>query len=195
MALHMDPTPHDVTLLIHQAGQGDQAASASLMTLVYKQLRNLAASYYRQQQPGHTLQPTALVHEAFLRLLDQPPDAFADRAHFFAVAATAMRQILCDYARRKKTAKRGGEMERVALDQAELISKESDIDLEALDAALTELREMDERKHRVVELRFFGGLTVDEIVGVMDVSRSTVESDWRAARAWLSMRLSSGNPQ
>lgn len=160
------------------------------MPLVYAELRGLAGSFFRKQQPNQTLQPTALVHEAFLRLVDQSNIQWSSRAHFMAVASLAMRQILADHARRRGAAKRGGDWGRLSLDQAVAPSNAAEVDLERLDAALTRLEALDERRHRVVLLRFFGGLTVEDAAAVMNVSVSTVEGDWRAARAWLSMELS-----
>jgi RNA polymerase sigma-70 factor (ECF subfamily) len=180
----------DATQVLAELGRGDQAAAERLLPLVYGELRALAGSYFRQQRPDHTLQPTALVHEAFVRLIDLTGAAWKDRAHFFAVAAMAMRQILTDHARRQRAAKRGGDWERISLDQAIVPPEGGDIDIVALDDVLTRLAELDARKHRIVELRFFGGLSVEEVAGVLEVSKTTVESEWRAARAWLSLELS-----
>jgi RNA polymerase sigma factor (TIGR02999 family) len=179
----------DITLLLADAGRGDQGASARLMEIVYVELRALAGSYAKGQRLGHTLQPTALVHEAFVKLVESDGQGFEDRTHFFAVAATAMRQILTDHARARAADKRGGDWARVTLDEGALAAESRELDLIALDDALTELEEHDARKHRVVELRFFGGLTAEETARVLKVSLTTVESDWRAARAWLQMKL------
>jgi RNA polymerase sigma-70 factor, ECF subfamily len=160
---------------------------------VYAELRALAGSYFRHQRSDHTLQPTALVHEAFVRLIDQSNAQWNDRAHFFAVAATAMRQILTDHARRHNADKRGGDWQKVSLDAAAAAPNSSDqgeIDIVALDEALTRLQSLDARKHRIVELRFFGGLSVDDVAKLLSVSKTTVEGDWRSARAWLSAELS-----
>ncbi len=162
------------------------------MPLVYGELRALAGSYFDRQNPNQTLQPTALVHEAFLRMVDQTAVQWRDRAHFFAVAATAMRQILTDHARRRRSQKRGGGWDRITLDAAVTPPAEAEIDLDALDAALTKLETLDERKHRVVTLRFFGGLTVEDVALVTGMSRSTAENEWRGAKAWLSRELSRG---
>lgn len=178
-----------MTLLIESANRGDAGASARLMEIVYAELRGLAGAYARDQRAGHTLQPTALVHEAFVKLVESDGKGFVDRAHFFAVAATAMRQVLMDHARAKRALKRGGERERVTLDEGLLAGEQRDLDLLALDDALSELERHDARKHRVVELRFFGGLTAEETARVLGVGLTTVESDWRAARAWLHVRL------
>jgi RNA polymerase sigma factor (TIGR02999 family) len=185
----MEPSKHDVTLLLADVGRGDPAAAARLMELVYAELRALAGDYARRQRADHTLQPTALVHEAFLKLVDADEAAWNDRAHFFAVAATAMRQILTDHARAKRAQKRGGEWDKVTLSDVSTAGAKNAIDLIALDDALTELAAFDERKHRIVEMRFFGGLTVEEVARVVGVSTTTVESEWRAARAWLGVRL------
>ncbi|MBL8863789.1 MAG: sigma-70 family RNA polymerase sigma factor [Planctomycetes bacterium] len=181
--------PSEVTRLLDAIGRGEDGASARLLELVYGELRALAGAYGRGQRPGHTLQPTALVHEAFVKLVEADAREFTDRAHFLAVAATAMRHILSDHARARRADKRGGGLERVTLVEGALAGEARDLDLVALDDALQELSELDARKHRVVELRFFGGLTAEEAARVLDVSLSTVESDWRAARAWLHVRL------
>jgi len=185
----------DVTILLNAAGTGDQQAAGQLVELVYSELRALAGSYSRGQNPGHTLTPTAIVHEAFVKLVDQSNHKWNDRAHFFAVAATAMRQILVDHARRARAAKRGGngdEWQRISLGGVGS-SAEDQVDLVALDDALTKLASLDQRKHRVVELRFFGGLEMEDIARLLEVSLSTVEADWRGARAWLSRELSAAS--
>jgi len=184
-------TSHEVTLLLARAGQGDADATARLLEIAYEELRGLAGAYARGQRAGHTLQPTALVNEAFLKLVHGEPPAWNDRAHFIAVAATAMRQVLTDHARARQAAKRGGEWEKVSLSGLRIEDGGDEIDLIALDDALEKLRAFDERKHRVVELRFFGGLTVEEVARVLELSTTTVESEWRAARAWLAVRLGS----
>lgn len=186
----MTGSANEPTQLLQAFGRGDPQAAEKLLPLVYEELRSLAAGFFRRERPDHTLEPTALVHEAFMRLVDQTAIAWKDRTHFFAVAATAMRHILTDHARRRNAAKRGGDWERITLDAAVTPPTESSIDVVALDTALTKLAALDERKHRIVELRFFGGLTVDEVARVLDVSRTTVESDWRGAKAWLSLELS-----
>lgn len=182
-------SPHEITLLLADVRTGDEAASARLMEIVYAELRALAGSYAKGQRLGHTLQPTALVHEAFVKLVEGSGQEWSDRAHFFAVAATAMRQILTDHARAQRAQKRGGEWQKVTLDEGAFAGGQRDLDLVALDDVLHELAEYDARKHRVVELRFFGGLTAEETARVLGVSLTTVESDWRAARAWLQLRL------
>ncbi len=182
--------PPDATRVLRELEAGDATAAERLLPLVYGELRALAGSYFRSQRDSHTLQPTALVHEAFLRLIQQPAGQWQDRAHFFAVAATAMRQILTDYARRARSAKRGGEWGRVELSMVDAQSAtRAQSDIVALDEALTNLKEIDARKHRVVELRFFGGLSMDEIARVLELSKTTIENEWRAARAWLGHAL------
>lgn len=171
--------------MLHAAGAGDPAAAGALFPLVYDELRALAGSLFQQQPGNHTLQPTALVHDAYLRMVGQPAGAWKDRAHFLAVAAQAMRQILIDHARRKKAEKRGSGWDRVTLDEAMALDGERTIDLLALDEAMTRLAALDERKAKVVELRFFGGLTNEEVAEVLSVSRATVADDWTVARAWL----------
>ena len=186
------PQRGEATRVLSELGRGDASAAQRLLPLVYDELRALAGAHFRRQEADHTLQPTALVHEAFLRLVDQTSVEWNDRPHFFAVAATAMRQILIDHARRRRAAKRGGQMQRVTLDAAGTPPTESPIDLIALDDALAALAALDERKHQVVVMRFFGGLSVDEVANVLEVSKTTVESDWRSARAWLGVRLERG---
>lgn len=180
----------NATQLLAGVSRGDEAAAQLLMPLVYAELRALAGSFFRTQPKNQTLQPTALVHEAFLRLIEHTQIQWASRAHFMAVASLAMRQILADHARRRATAKRGGNWGRVSLQDAASAASTTDIDLEQLDVVLSELESLDPRRHRIVLLRYFGGLTVEETASVMNVSVSTVESDWRSARAWLSKHLS-----
>ena len=188
--------PQEMTILLERASGGDSGASAKLMELVYDQLRALAGSYAGGRDANHTLQPTALVHEAFIKLVQSPGARFNDRAHFFAVAATAMRQILMDNARRKRAAKRGGDArnlgqpedwDRITMAGVDPSSRETDI--VALDDVLSELARHDQRMYRIVELRFFGGLEVEDTARLLGVSKSTVEADWRAARAWLAAKL------
>ena len=182
----------EVTRILQAAGDGDTAAARRLFPLVYDELRALAGSLFQNQGPNHTLQPTALVHDAYMRMVGQPEGAWKDRAHFLAVAAQAMRQILIDHARRKKAEKRGSGWDRVTLDEAVALDGERTLDVLALDEAMTRLSGLDERKARVVELRFFGGLTNEEVASVLDVSRATVADDWTVARAWLRGELSRG---
>lgn len=189
-----EPNRHDATQLLARVNAGDSAAANELLPLVYSQLRALAGSYFRGQAVDFTLQPTALVHEAYLKLIKVPDGNWVDRVHFCAVAATAMRQILHDRARRRRAAKRGGGARRVPLEQMETPSGGSPIDLVALDDALERLKSLDARQARIVELRFFGGLTTEEIARVLDVSSRTVEKEWRRTRAWLNREIQGGGP-
>ena len=183
------PPSDEATLLLDEAGRGDAEAAQRLLPLVYTELRSLAASYLRGERRDHTLQPTAVVNEAFVRLIDQTGMPWKNRAHFFAIAAVAMRNILTDHARRRGAEKRGGGLERVHLDEAANVMDTAGVDVVALDEALTELATLDARRHRIVELRFFGGLAMDEIAELLGVSLTTVENEWRGARAWLAVRL------
>lgn len=183
------------TQLLADIGKGDQKAAARLFPLVYDELRALAGRYFRRQNPGHTLQPTGLVHEAFLRLIDQTNAQWKDRAHFFAVAATAMRQILVNHALARNAQKRGGGRRKLALTNNWAVDEAPEFDAVELDEALRKLATLDERKAKVVELRFFGGLTVEEVAEVLGVSKATVEGDWRMARAWLSRALATEGPE
>ena len=179
----------DATVILRKIAEGDSAAATRLLPLVYDELRALAAKKLRFDRPDHTLQATALVHEAFLKMVHQTDAQWNGRAHFFAVAATAMRQILTDYARRKATEKRGGDWERVTLENIG-VGSSAELDVLRLEELLKKLAEIDDRKHRVVELRFFGGLGVEEVAEAMGLSKTTVEGEWRAARAWLAVELS-----
>ena len=159
------------------------------MGMVHQELRRRAAARLRHERPGHVLQPTALVHEAYLRLVDQDHAAWQDRAHFFALASEMMRRILVDHARRRNVAKRSGGWARVTLAEDVALGDPPDVDVLDLDAALSELASFDRRKSQVAELRFFGGLSHDEIAHALSISRATVERDWQVARAWLYRRL------
>ena len=182
-------TPKEVTRLLVEWGDGDEAALARLMPLVYDELRRLARNYMRRERPGHTIQPTALVNEAYLRLVEQNDIRWQNRAHFFGIAANVMRRVLCDHARARMADKRGAGAVRVSLVEAEARSDEQTADMLALDEALQELSEVDPRKSRVVELRYFGGLSVEETAEVLKVSRSTVLHDWNMAKAWLYQQM------
>jgi RNA polymerase sigma factor (TIGR02999 family) len=184
-----EPLSQEVTRLLIAWRQGEPAALDELIPLVYGELRRIAAHYLRQERRGHTLQTSALVNEAFLRLIDQTVD-WRNRAQFFGIAARMMRQILVDHARHRGRAKRGGEQVRVALDEALDVAQTPDADLVALDEALTALAQFDPQQSRVVELRYFGGLTIAETAEVLGVSDSTVEREWNLARAWLLRELS-----
>lgn len=180
----------DATQLLNAIGQGSKSAADALLPLVYDELRSIAERYFRGQPADHTLQPTALVHEAFLRLIDRTADDWKSKAHFLAVAATAMRQILVDHARNRATAKRGGKRRPLTLDEAALPTGDApDGDILALNDALSRLGELDARQGKIVEMRFFGGMKVEEIAEVLGVAKTTVDNHWRAARAWLNVRL------
>ena len=164
----------------------------SLLPVVYQELRRLAAGYIRHEKPGQTLQPTALVHEAYLRLMKDRPERWQNRAHFCAIAAHSMRQILIERARARGALKRGGAQPRVTLDEALVAGGERSFDLLALDEALERLAQMDPEQARLVELRFFGGLTVEETADAMNISPATVKRHWTVARAWLARELEGG---
>jgi RNA polymerase sigma factor (TIGR02999 family) len=184
-----EPLSQEVTRLLIAWRRGETAALDELIPLVYAELRRIAAHYLRHERRGHTLQTSALVNEAFLRLIDQTVD-WRNRAQFFGIAARLMRQILVDHARHRGRAKRGGEQVQVALDEALDVAQTRDADLVALDEALTALAQFDPQQSRVVELRYFGGLTIAETAEVLGVSDSTVEREWNLARAWLLRELS-----
>ncbi|MBX3277886.1 MAG: sigma-70 family RNA polymerase sigma factor [Acidobacteria bacterium] len=177
-------THSDITQLLQESRQGDRAALDRLMPLVYDELRRLAQSYLRKERPDHTLQPTALVHEAFLRLAGMDAQ-WENRVHFFAVAAQVMRRILVDHARRRGYAKRGKGARRVSLDEAINLSRERAPDLVAIDDALTSLSELDPRKCRIIELQYFGGLTYEETALALGISETTVHREVKMAKAWL----------
>jgi len=170
--------------------EGDEAALGRLMPLVYEELRRMAARYMRGEREGHTLQPSALVNEAYLRLADHRNMQWQGRAHFFGVAAQAMRRVLVDHARTRDSGKRGGGQQKVVLEEAALAAVEPEADLVALDEALRELARLSERKARVVELRYFGGLSVEEAAEVLGVAPVTVMRDWKIAKMWLLRELS-----
>jgi RNA polymerase sigma-70 factor, ECF subfamily len=181
---------HDLTLLLAKWAEGNQQAFDELAPLVYRELRQLAASYLRKERQGHTLQPTALVHEAYLRLVDQSSPAYQGRSHFYGVAPRLMRQILVDHARRKHAGKRT--VQRISLEEAVTFAPERGHQLVALDAALIELEKIDPRKCKAVELRYFGGLSMEETAQALDVSAVTVRRDVRMAEAWLHKEMQSG---
>jgi RNA polymerase sigma factor (TIGR02999 family) len=179
-----------VTALLHAWAGGDSEAREQLMPLVYDELRRRAAACLRRERSNHTLQPTALVHEAYLRLVDQNHAAWKNRAQFFAVAAEIMRRVLVDHARARRAAKRSGRWSRVTLDPTLMEARRSSVDVLDLDKALTKLAAFDERKSRIAALRFFAGLTVDETGEVLQLSSKTVEREWQATRGWLFKMLS-----
>ncbi|HEY7728735.1 MAG TPA: sigma-70 family RNA polymerase sigma factor [Candidatus Eisenbacteria bacterium] len=186
------PSPSQVTQTFLRWRQGDAGALQALLPLVYEEMRRLAAGYLRSERPGHTLQPTALAHEAYLRLLDQRDVSWQNRAHFMGLAAQAMRRILVDYARRRGAEKRGGGAAPVALESVEVAAgadATAGVPIEDLHSALERLAELDARQSRVVELRFFGGLSIEEAAEVLAVSPATVKRDWTLARAWLHREL------
>jgi len=183
------PDSHEVTELLLAWSEGDQEALDRLMPLVYGELRRLAQSYMRRERAGHSLQTTALIHEAYIRLIDANSVQWQNRAHFFGVAARLMRQILVAMARERGYQKRGGGAKQVSLDEAMMIDEGLDEDLVALDEALGALAQFDARKAQVVEMRFFGGLVEEEIADALDVSPETVRRDWRLARSWLRRKL------
>ena len=185
------PSPNEVTRLLVDWGNGNQAALDDLIPLVYDELRRLAGRYMRRESPGHTLQTSALVNEAYLRLVDQKSVQWQNRAHFFGVAAQLMRRILLDHARSRSRAKRGGGVQMVSLADQAVITKEVS-EVIALDEALKDLTEMDPRKSQIVEMKFFGGLTNEEVAEVLKVTSRTVEREWRKAKAWLNRALSKG---
>ena len=176
---------HSVTQLLEQWNNGDRDALNHLMPLIYEELGKMARRYMGQQNPGHTLQTTALIHEAYLRLVKQKEKHFQNRAHFFGVAAQAMRHILVDYARSRNSAKRGGGARPISLEEAALVTPERAAELVAFDDALNELAKLSKRQSRVVELRYFGGLSVAETATVLEVSPETVMRDWNMAKTWL----------
>jgi len=182
--------PQEITQLLLNWSKGDQAALDQLIPLVYPELRKLARRYMGRESPEHTLQTSALINEAYLRLVDQQAVEWNDRAHFFAVAAQVMRHILIDHARSHLYGKRGAGAQHVPLDEVAVVSQERAAELVALDDALTSLAKIDERKGKIIELRFFGGLSVDETAEVMNVSPVTVMREWRAAKAWLHREVS-----
>jgi RNA polymerase sigma-70 factor, ECF subfamily len=176
---------NEVTLLLSALTRGEAGAASRLVPVVYNELRRLAARYMRRERPDHTLQATALVHEAFLKLVEQRAVNWQSRAHFFGVAAQLMRRILIDHARGHLRQKRGGEHKKVSLDEAFIFSEQQSAELLAVDESLTRLSKLDARQGRVVELRFFGGLSVEEAAEVLGISPKTVKRDWSIAKAWL----------
>lgn len=190
----MTSPTHEITGLLLAWSRGDSHALEKLTPLVYQELHRTARRYMAREQPNHTLQTTALINEVYLRLVDLTDVQWHDRAHFFALCASMMRRILIDFARSRKYQKRGGQARRISFDEALLVSREPPADIVALDHALTGLAGVDPRKSQVVELRFFGGLSVEETAAVLKVSHETVKRDWRIAKLWLLRELSAEKP-
>jgi RNA polymerase sigma factor (TIGR02999 family) len=184
MSVPSSPT-HEVTQLLVAWSNGDKAALDRLMPLVHTELRRLARHYMSRERPGHTLQTSALVNEAYLRLVDQEEMRWENRAHFFGIAARLMRQVLVEHARGRRAAKRGGGQYRLSLSKVDRVASRPDVNLLALDEALGRLEALDPQKSRIVELRYFGGLGIEETAEVIGVSPATVKRDWSMARAWL----------
>jgi RNA polymerase sigma factor (TIGR02999 family) len=183
------PAPARVSQLVEEAGRGKAEAMAELLPVVYQELRRVAAGYLRRERPGQTLQATALVHEAYLRLLREQHVSWQNRAHFCAIAANSMRQILVERARARNAAKRGGGFHRITLDDALAPAETPGVDVEALDQALSRLAALDADQARLVELRYFGGLTIEETAEVLGISPATVKRSWTVAKAWLKKEL------
>jgi RNA polymerase sigma factor (TIGR02999 family) len=190
MGQSLDKQP-EITLWLHEWSRGKEDALDALMPIVYAELHRQAANYLRRERIGHTLQATALINEAYLKLIDQREVNWQNRAHFFAIAAQAMRRILVDHARTRHRDKRGGDAENLPLEAAEFATSASGttVDLIALDEALTRLATLDERQSRIVELRFFSGMSVEETAEALGISKATVKNEWRTAKAWLFQEL------
>lgn len=186
------PAPEEMSQLLRDWSNGDQAALDKVMPVVYQELHRLAHHYMRKERLGHTLQTTALVNEAYMRLANYKKMRWQSRAHFFAVAAQVMRRILVENARSKNFAKRGGGAEKISLDETAVVSAGRTAEVIAVDDALTELESWDPRKGRIVELRFFGGLSIEETAQVLKVSPTTVQREWRSAKAWLYKAIRKG---
>ena len=195
--MHGPPRQADVTDLLHRWQDGDTQALDELTPLVYRELHRIAGRHIAGEQPGHTLQATALVHEAFLKLVDQRRVEWQNRAHFFNLAATLMRRILVDHARSAHRIKRGADVPKVSLDEATAMGETGALDLAdilTLDRALDDLQALDPRQCQIVELRFFGGLTVEEVADTLSISTGTIKREWTVARAWLYQRLAARPP-
>lgn len=185
----MSEERREISLILKDWSGGKRESADVLLSLVYEELRRIARQYLRKERSDHTLQPTALVHEAYMKLIDISDVSWQDRAHFFAVASNVMRHILVDHARARATDKRGGEAQRIALEDAGSLSDERDIDLLALDEAMRQLAKFDATQSKIVELRFFGGLTIEETAHVLSISPATVKREWTMAKAWLFRRM------
>jgi len=188
-------SPNQVTLLLEAVSSGRQQASEELLPLIYEQLRRLAQSHMNRESPGNTLQPTALVHEAYLRLVGGQDVRWANRAHFFASAALAMRRILVDRARSRGRVKRGGELDRVELQDGAMTAEPPSTDLLALDEALPKLEQQDKRKYDIVMLRYFAGLSIEETAAALDISPATVKTEWKIARVLLYRAINGAAPE
>jgi RNA polymerase sigma factor (TIGR02999 family) len=186
----VNPSPGDVTQILHEVRKGNREAQDWLVPLVYRELRRIAGAHLRRESPAHSLQPTALVHEAYMRLIDITRIDWQDRAHFFSVASTLMRRILVDHARANRARKRGGGEDTLVLDEALMPSAGRAPEIIALDDALNQLAQFDERQAKIVEMRFFAGMTEEETGDVLGISVSTVKRDWKVAKAWLYKELS-----
>ncbi len=186
-----DKEQKEISVILKDWSAGRRESADVLLSLVYDELRKIARRYLRKERSDHTLQPTALVHEAYMKLIDLSDVSWQDRAHFFAVASSVMRNILVDHARARLAEKRGGEGQRIALEDVVSFSREPDVDLLALDEALNKLAKFDEQQSRLVELRFFGGLTIEETAHVLEISPATVKREWTVAKAWLFRQMKS----
>lgn len=186
-----DKEQKEISVILKDWSAGRRESADVLLSLVYDELRKIARRYLRKERSDHTLQPTALVHEAYMKLIDLSDVSWQDRAHFFAVASSVMRNILVDHARARLAEKRGGEGQRIALEDVVSFSREPDVDLLALDEALNKLAKFDEQQSRLVELRFFGGLTIEETAHVLGISPATVKREWTVAKAWLFRQMKS----
>lgn len=188
----MSEAPVNVTLLLHAAASGDRRDVDALMAAIYQDLRRLALAHMSEERRDHTLQATALVHEAYVKLIDQRNTDWNDRMHFFSVASRIVRRILIDHARARHADKRGGAATRVRIGEVDVAAPERDLDVIALDEALAELAKLDEQQARIVELRYFGGCTVEEVAELLKIGKRTVDRQWLAAKSWLFDRLSEG---
>lgn len=186
------PSESDITQLLEDAGRGNQRAADELLQSVYEEIREMAANALRRERSGHTLQATALVHEAYLKLIDQTRVDWKGATHFKAVAAKAMSRVLIDHARRKNREKRGGNWRKVTLHDAFALAKTNDLDMICLHEAMEKMRKLDNRQHQVVELRLFGGLTSDEAAKILHISSRTVDRDWKMGQVWLRREMNEG---
>ena len=187
----MTSSPQNITQMLVEWGNGDKEALDRLIPIVYEELRRQAARFLRRERPGHTLQTTALIHEAYLKLIDQKHMHWQNRAQFFGIAAQLMRRILVDHARGKQAGKRGGDDVKLQLDEALIVGQSKDVNLVALDEALNRLAQLDEQQGRIVELRYFSGLSIEETAEALGISPATVKRDWALAKAWLRREIMS----